>query len=361
MFLYLTADTVGIETGGGVVTQNEFNALDELSDDESFALWSRQELETWRQQDPERYGRDPWCWDNVANEMLTHFLANNSPPRLCHVYAGTFTQTVARLKSVGCKVTYTAAAHDVEASKREHEQLKIPFDHPHLTDPGQFRQYVGGYLNADKLICPSTHSANVMKGFGREDEIAIVPHGVNLPASVKPLPSRFTVGYLGSFGPDKGVRYLLEAWKRLNYKDATLLLAGRDSSSPWGRFLIQQFGGGSIATLGWVKDVSHFYDQLSLYVQPSVTEGFGIEVLEALAHGRSVLCSSGAGACDVLRYESPLHQVIPGNVDALAHRIHWHKIDPVVSAVDGRRIAEDFTWGKVRKQYQDVWSSLLKG
>jgi len=359
--LYVTADKVGIETGGGLVTRHEAQALQSLGPCE---VWGRDQLGN----DPT--GAEPWRWDVEAFHQARHrwgLGAAREPgdplPRLIHCYAGTFPQLIEAAKFNGVKVTYTAAAHDVAASRREHEKRGFAYDYPHLTDPALLDRYLAGYRAADVVICPSQHSARVMRDFGCR-RVKVIPHGCELPAAVKPLPRRFTVGYLGSCAsPDKGLVYLLEAWKRLAYKDAVLLLGGRDSVSPYVLEMVQKTpGAGAVVLAGWVPNVSDFYNACSLYVQPSCTEGFGLEVLEAMAHSRPVLCSDGAGAADVVI--PACGGVFPAGSATL-----------LADAIDGaRRLARDlqegvgrnareraaeFTWDKIRARYAALWQGLL--
>lgn len=345
MNLYLTADQIGTPTGGGVVTYHELEALKSLGNTKCF---HRDNLGA--------ITEDPWGWDRNALHLCHTENVFLDLPKLLHVYAGTFSDTVRELKSRGTIVTYTAAAHDIKESRREHEELGIPYNYPHITDPELWKRYVAGYLEANCLICPSVHSANVMRGFGYEKRIVIIPHGCDFPKTVVPQPKRFTVGYLGSYGPDKGVRYLLEAWKKLNYKDATLLLAGRDSTSDFvTKYLIPRFGGGNIELMGWVNNVSDFYNRISVYCQPSVTEGFGIEVLEAMAYERVVICSQGAGACDLV----PLAFGFPAcDVDLLIEQIEDCK-KCRFPGTNFRKIAENYTWDKIRQMYITLWKELL--
>ncbi len=438
--LYVTADSIGGWSGGSQVTFHESQALASLGPCE---VWGRQELiESRKLLDPEP-NQEPWAWDNA---FCYDWPLNSRPqkyPKLAHFYAGTFSRGLQFLKDVGVKTTYTAAAHDVAASRREHELLGIPYDYPHLTDPALWERYLAGYKAADVLICPSKHSADVMRGFGCTNRIEIIPHGVDLPkckrcngekgyyeyddpdtgkkdyfidcpevgcwthegstglAPIAPLPERFTVGYLGAIGPDKGLRYLIEAWKKLDYHrdEAVLMLAGRDSRSQFMTHLIRtvfgdlnrqtlMHGGGlfgepawsttetlnkraRIVRVGWIgseseffRSISEFYNALSVYVQPSVTEGFGIEVLEAMACGRAVLCSEGAGACDLLkhRYYAPdAYTFKAGDVDKLVEKIDWAKKDAslVVIGQDNRSQAENYTWDKVRSRYVQLWRELI--
>jgi glycosyltransferase involved in cell wall biosynthesis len=359
MNLYLTADQIGSPTGGGVVTYHESEALKSLGpcDVVDYHWLLRKKAEGTFV--PKAQIAEPWYSDAIVR---TSYDWDVKPPKLAHIYAGTFSTSIDRMQRYETKITYTAAAHDIDESRQEHEKLGIPFDYRHLNDPEQWRRYVAGYLAADVVVCPSEHSAACMRRFGAKN-ITVIPHGVSLPdlSNPAPAPATFTVGYLGSYGPDKGVRYLLEAWKKLNYRDAVLLLGGRDSTGPWVRHLVQTYGGGNVHCLGWVKDVSTFYDRLSLYVQPSVTEGFGIEVLEAMAHGRPVLCSTGAGAADVLPkgdWEIDRYTFPPTDVEALSQVIHTRRQS--TSYADSWRIlAERYTWDKIRQRYVDLWKGLL--
>ena len=357
MNLYLTADSIGEESGGGKVTLNESKALEELG---PCKVWGRRELS-------QKFGLnvEPWCWDGNAFYACRKYGVDY---QLVHVYSGTFSRTVAYLKEKGSKVCYTVAAHDREISRREHEKLGLGFPYPHLTNDDLWQKYVEGYRLADVIVCPGKRPAEIVRAYGKDFEnkrIEIIPHGCDLPdeATIKPLPERFAVGYMGSCsGADKGVRYLLEAWKKLNYLDATLLLAGRDSASDWVRQMVGKYGGGSISLLGWVKDPADFYNQISLLVQPSATEGFGLEVLEALSHSRPVICSDQAGAVDCIQHGCGFSFHV-GQSDVLAECIDQYKRNPAMAEGDGpkgREVSAGFTWDKIRARYADLWKSLLK-
>lgn len=346
--LYLTADQIGLASGGGIVTHHERAALAELG--QPLVWMDRAVLDG-------QTGQDPWKWDEAACRRLP------SDIQLAHLYAGTFTNAVDQLKLMGAKVAYTAAAHDVQVSREEHEALGWSFDYPHLTDPALWERYVGGYRAADLLIVPSTHSEKVMRQYGCTNKIEVIPHGVDLPAVVPPPPKRFTLGYLGAIGPDKGLRYLFQAWAKLNCKDATLLLGGRQSTSNIVTDLIYQTGAGNVERMGWVNRIEDFYNRCSVVVQPSASEGFGIEVLEGLAHGRPVLCSTGAGAVDVVPDN---WRFAARSVDALVAAIVAARAYTEQAAggigygpADWRALAEPYTWAKIRARYTRAWRELL--
>lgn len=362
MNMYITADMIGIQTGGGLVTKHELDALKSIGDCEVVGCGE--------------IVAESICGEIVADSIKGTFvpvgdtvqpwyedavavgLAGAGQYRLAHFYAGTFTKTVGLLKSRGTRVTYTAAAHDVRVSREEHEKLGLAYNYPHLTDPEQFKRYVGGYLMADCLICPSKHSADTMRGFGAHNRIEVIPHGCDLPEHVTLPPGSKVVGYLGAVGPDKGLVYLLQAWAMVNAQGGTLLIAGRDSTSPFVAQLVEATGAKNVVRLGWVDDASDFYNRIDVLVQPSASEGFGCEVLEALAHGRPVICSDGAGAADVVIDG----WVVPArDAGTLAGKIERTLGMPNLAEVGAicRRRAADFTWDKIKQRYVDVWRGLL--
>lgn len=339
--LYLTQDKIGTSTGGGAVTYHEYTALSTLGETRFIDGSSVP------------FNGDPFASDD---EFLKLVRPMGGVKRV-HFYAGCFTNTVRFLKSQGAKVTYTAAAHDIGESRKEFEGLGIPFDFPHLTNSDLWAKYVGGYKDADVVVCPSTLSKKVMESYGCRN-VVVIPHGCEIPETVTPQPKPLHVGYLGAVGPDKGLRYLFEAWKNLNLKDATLLVAGNnmDQALP----LWRRFGGGNVEFTGWVKDVSEFYNRITLLVQPSVSEGFGIEVLEAMAYARPVVCSMGAGAADAVVDGAGL--TVPSRDPAkIAEAIEIYRVNPEKAVSDGayaRENAKAFRWESIREKYQSLWRSL---
>lgn len=343
MNIYLTADRIGTKTGGGIVTLNEYQALEQFGG-KALPLDNAIVPVT----------DDPFENDRQFLKTLKEGL--REAPQLAHIYAGCFSETVKYLKSLGTKVTYTAAAHDPKLSREEHEALGISFNYPHLTDPVLWQKYLEGYLGADLVICPSHLSVDLMRSFGCE-RISLVPHGVDLPKEIPPFPKQFRVGYFGAIGADKGVRYLLEAWKELAYPDATLVLGGRASMGALP--LVRRFGGGNIRILGEVNDLSEFYREISVYVQPSVTEGFGIEVLEAMAHGRPAIVSDGAGASDIVTARDGGGLARIRNVDDIVHMINFYRVHANGASKKAAEVAMKYEWGKIRNRYVEAWGNVL--
>jgi glycosyltransferase involved in cell wall biosynthesis len=339
--LYVTADAIGTATGGGKVTHHESQALASVGDTE---IW----------QFPEE--PRPWGADLAASAKLDAMPAY--APTRAHFYSGTFTKTIELLKARGTVVSYTAAAHDIDVSRREHELLGIPFDYPHLTDPDQWRAYLRGYLLADNVVCPSNYSAQIMRGYGCE-RVTVIPHGFDPPTRIARIPDRFVVGYLGQPGPDKGLSYLLRAWGAWSpdHPDTLLVIAGRGTLHvmPWIRALCSS---GSYYVRGEVAEPSDLYDACCLYVQPSASEGFSCEVVEARGHGRAVICSDGAGAADFANTAVPACDptAIAGALDLWYSR--WHSSPQEMVALADPSAISHLTWDHIRARYVEHFSHL---
>lgn len=345
--LYCTPDTIGTETGGGVVTKNELLALKEISSEVTVIEGKDIAPAKFHQTD------SPFLQDYMALQQIKdkHF-------DLAHFYSGCFSATIRWLKSKETKVTYTVAAHDRKVSIEEFGRLGLIYPFHHIKDNGLWSIYTEGIRLADFVIAPSTKSAEFLKSEGCK-KVIVIPHGVNLPQKVKPIPERFDVSYLGAVGPDKGVLYLIQAWAMLNYSDSNLILAGggTETLEPFIRQIANQ---AQFKVLGQVPNVSDVYNACSVYIQPSVCEGFGIEVLEAMAHGRPVIASEGAGASDLI--DDSIGSVVPlRSPEAIAEKIDYFKNNrdriPEMGQ-KARKKARNYTWGKIKGHYKKVWRAL---
>ncbi|WP_216617401.1 glycosyltransferase family 4 protein [Vibrio coralliilyticus] len=115
------------------------------------------------------------------------------------------------------------------------------------------------------------------------------------------------VGMVGGSVIRKGFLYLLQAWKELDIPNKKLLLKAsindlKQVECIWS--LID--GDDTIEVLGYQKDMEDFYERCDLFVLPSIDEGFGMVVFEALACSLPVIVTKNVGAGDFLTdgYES---------------------------------------------------------
>lgn len=136
----------------------------------------------------------------------------------------------------------------------------------------------------------------------------------------------FVVGIAGSSVIRKGFIYLLEAWKELDVTNATLLL--RTSKSELKKVpkiwnLID--GDNNIKIVDHLNDMEDFYEKCDLFVLPSIDEGFGMVVFEALACSLPVIISKNVGAGDFITDGKEGFVVDIRNVQQIKEKIeHLH-------------------------------------
>jgi glycosyltransferase involved in cell wall biosynthesis len=344
---YITADKFATGTGGGVVIANELEALRSVSAVD--LVLSRDNI------NPELFKipLSPFLEDYFALQQV-----QGQKFDIAHFYSGCFTETARYLKEHGTKVTYTVAAHNRKLSIEEFQRFGMDYPFLHISDDGLWRKYTEGIRLADLVIAPSRKSAETLKSDIGCQNVKIIPHGVNWPRKVETIPDNFNVAYLGAVGPDKGLIYLIQAWSMLNYHSAKLVLAGPGTET-LDSFIYQVASHGHFITLGRVRDVAEIYNACSVYIQPSVTEAFGIEIPEAMSYGRPVIASQGAGAAEIVGKGG---FVVPiRSPEAIAEHIDKLKTnrDLMLSMGEsGRLIARNYTWGKIRGKYAKVFSSF---
>ena len=125
------------------------------------------------------------------------------------------------------------------------------------------------------------------------------------PAEIDVLKARLGLNekyalYLGTFKPHKNLARLLGAWSRLDSGYMSLVVAGlepkeRQAAQRWNR------GGPGIFFLGRVEeaDLPALYSGADLFIFPSLHEGFGLPVLEAMACGTPVVCADSSSLVEV--------------------------------------------------------------
>lgn len=184
---------------------------------------------------------------------------------------------------------------------------------------------------ADKVVVCSSYTLNsfLENGFPREKL-----YNVALDSSFEPKKiyrrtfnkKEFVVGIAGSNTLRKGFIYLLEAWKELDIPDAKLLIRApkqelKKISKIWD--LID--GAASIEIIEYVDDMEEFYKECDLFVLPSIDEGFGMVVFEALACSLPVIISKNVGAGDFITNGKEGFIVEIRNVQQIKNKIeHLH-------------------------------------
>ena len=168
--------------------------------------------------------------------------------------------------------------------------------------------------------------------------------------------------------PNKNILRLLDAFRQA--KDALekryqLVLCGKRHSSAdiiFNTVKDQDLTKDVIFT-GYIpdKDLPYFYNAASLFVYPSLFEGFGIPVIEAMACGAPVVTSNVSALTEVAGDAAVL--VDPLSVPSIASGIKSVLSDPIKRGELKKKALEQakhFSWRKSAEQMVQVYRSVLK-
>lgn len=218
---------------------------------------------------------------------------------------------------------------------------------PEWFDAGQrrlFGEWLQAHLEHSGLfLCISENTAGDLRalarrrGIDRELPIAVVPLGADLPeASPQPveLPpglGRFLL-VVGTLEPRKNQRLVIEAFDHLRrrHDDLGVVLVGRQgwlvedlvesirAHPEFGRRLLwpDAVDDGQLAWL---------YEHAFLTIAPSLYEGLGVPVMEALSHGCPTLSSTGGALGEA--GGGHVETIDPHDVDALVVAVERHLLD----------------------------------
>lgn len=95
----------------------------------------------------------------------------------------------------------------------------------------------------------------------------------------------------------------------------------------------------------------------------SVTEGFGIPLLEAMAAGRPVIASKGVGASELIKDGKSGLLFEPRDAETLLTHINYFYDNPnevKKMGLEARKVAKRYTWDKIQKKYINVYRRLLE-
>jgi glycosyltransferase involved in cell wall biosynthesis len=164
---------------------------------------------------------------------------------------------------------------------------------------------------------------------------------------------------VGTLEPRKNIKRVIEAYNLLLSQDSdlSLVIVGKMG---WGSEIENIKNQKSkIKFLGYVpkEDLVCLYQGAEVFVYPSLYEGFGLPVLEAMASGCPVVTSSVSSLPEVVNDAGIL--VDPNNIDDIALGIKKALAEREILIKKGLTQAAKFSWGKTAKETLEIYKELL--
>jgi glycosyltransferase involved in cell wall biosynthesis len=243
----------------------------------------------------------------------------------------------------------------------------VPWTHPETLTPrgARWHREIAARIarDADVILTPTTAVASELKAHLPLRRVEVVGEGVNahllaVPADADAralhlrLPANFALA-VGTLEPRKGLDVAAAALKDPSWPaDLPLVVVGPDGwgavSLPAGMQVLGRLGDRDLATV---------YSRASVLVMPSRAEGFGLPVLEAMAHGLPVVVSDAPALVEIA---GGAGVVVPReNAAALAAGVARAIAESKQLSAAGLRRSQAFSWDASAAHVWDICRGLL--
>ena len=227
--------------------------------------------------------------------------------------------------------------------------------------------------HADSIIVLSRGVQDYFREkYGRET--VLIPNGID-PVEIRPaceitkqfgLASREYILFLGRLVPEKGIHYLIEAYRKLRTDKKLVIVGGTSDTDDYVRQLHAMAGDDpSIIFAGFQQGdvLEELYSNAYLYVLPSDLEGMPLTLLEAMNYGCCCVTSDIGECADVT--DGCGFTFPRGNAEALREVLqdlcdHPEKAD--ASRGEARKVVSSkYTWQDITAQTAALYRKLLEG
>ena len=221
------------------------------------------------------------------------------------------------------------------------------------------------FAAADAVICASSFTRHSLAAAGSSAPAHVVGYGVDLDLfsarTAVPEAGPLTIGFVGALSQRKGARYLLGALAAFPRRSVRLIIYTRAAVD---RDLIRGFEGVDVEVRGGLSDAELSADlkRCDLVALPSIAEGFGLVILEAMACGVPVLCTTSTGGADFIAHRRNGLLIEPGSAEAIRREVEWAlaRRDDLFQMGQAARIeAEKHTWAEYRRKFFEAYCSAI--
>jgi len=223
---------------------------------------------------------------------------------------------------------------------------------------------------SDLVITPSESAARgVSSTFRLKRAPVVVPHGSTLQSFAGPWRGGGPFVYVGGFDRRKGLDLLLSVIVgrvREGRPLKPLVLVGEPSSlgEPFDGLLESARAAGLVRTTGWIDDaaLAELLRDATALIYPSLWEGFGLPVLEAMSVGCPVVTTRGTSLPEV--GGDAVEYVDPGDTTAFATVLERLGIDHALGrSLSARGLARshEFSWSRSARRFLSALDEAGRG
>ncbi len=192
------------------------------------------------------------------------------------------------------------------------------------------------FKNADFIFLGSNYAKETFLKYGYpEDKLIVNNYGVNLSnfRKIDKNDNMFRIIIVGGINLRKGIHYLLKAFNELNLNNSELWVigGGYPNKEMEKVFKKMNINFNNIYFKGTFpqNELYKYYSQCSIFCLPSLSDGFGMVVPQAMACGLPVILSENTGAKDIVK-EGYNGYIVPiRDVKAIKEKILYLYNNPI--------------------------------
>lgn len=344
--------------------------------DEFMAGLEAKGVQLFRVEPPFMSVRYPWRLRSVIRSFRPHVL------HLHGARVAVIGGLVGRLMRVRA-IVYTEHLQHVAISHRARRARELLARLPHWTVFVSAMAHCeavenDGPLRSIRGRCSVIHNGIDLSGYGQPGiehrQSATARQPVQVRTELGLGQDTVLLGCVGLLWWAKGQEFLVRALPlvqeqvaaagQASFHEVHLVLVGSGPNEGKLRTLAQELGvNDRVHLLGWRSDIPRTLKALDIYVQPSISEGFGLAVVEACAAGLPVVAGRVGGIPEIIRDRLDGLLVAPGDVQALADGIVEMLRDPAMArnlAANARaRVFAEFSADTMVEAYERLYLSLL--
>lgn len=224
---------------------------------------------------------------------------------------------------------------------------------------------ITAYEEADYIVVPSDFAYKSFLDSGFDiNKVVKIPYGYD-PQIFKPAPRKdniFRVLFCGNIILRKGIVYLLEAWDKLNFKDAELVLVGRIFNET--KAILKKYisKNRSIKIKGFMpySEIVNQYQQADVFILPSLEEGSALVNYEAMACGLPVITTFNSGS--VTRNGMDGFIIQPQNTAQICEKLLYfydNRQKAKQMGLSASEYVKNYTWEKYSEKLRAFYEGLL--
>ncbi|HMG32381.1 MAG TPA: glycosyltransferase family 4 protein [Blastocatellia bacterium] len=242
-------------------------------------------------------------------------------------------------------------------------------EHEFALTPAQFEELAGEPSRANGWVASSTFAASTLAASGIATEsVHVVPYGVDLNVFT-PRKRRMDfrrplrVIYAGRAVQSKGLSYLFDAVRMIGPKNARLTLCVRGEID---RGLIALYDDLDIEIREGYSGAGlcRLFQESDVFVFPSLADGFGHVILEAMASGLPVIATPNTAAPDLMQDGAHGFIVPIRAAREIAAKLEWALEHRTALEEMGDAAAEQasrFTWQRFRRGVVSSYEKMVQG